>query len=437
MTWTTSTTEFPRRALGTALLALCMGAACLASAGTTAAPVYWAGTWGSAPAPAQQGDGQEAFDNQTVRLIVHTSIGGKRLRVRLSNELGGTPLSLGAVHVALRAAGAGIVPGSDRVLTFGGQGAVTLAAGAPALSDPVELEVPAMADLAVSIYVPGQVKVTTQHQAAQQSGYVSPPGDHGGETEMASTRKLENWPFLTEVDVGAAVQDPVLVAFGDSITDGWGSTVDSNRRWPDLLMRRLQAQGVPRLGIVNRGIGGNRLLRDASGWAPFGRAGLARFDRDVLATPGVKYVLVLIGINDIGHPGSGAPHGEAVSARDLIGGYRQLIARAHAMGLSIYGATLTPFEGAVFQGYYSADKDRVRQQVNAWIRSSGEFDAVIDFDQALRDPAHPARVLAAYDSGDHLHPSDAGMQAMADAVPLALLRPAAAPRAKARAAKKR
>ena len=437
MTWTTSTPDFPRRALGAALLALSMGAACCASAGTAPAPAYWAGTWGSAPAPTPQGDGQETFDNQTVRLIVHTSIGGKRVRVRLSNELGSTPLALGAVHVALRAAGAAIVPGSDRVLTFGGQGGVTLAAGAPALSDPVDLDVPAMADLAVSIHVPGQVKVTTEHHAAQQTGYVSAPGDHAGAAEMASTRKLGSWPFLTEVDVGAAVQDPVLVAFGDSITDGSGITFDSNRRWPDLLMRRLQARDAPRLGIVNRGIGGNRLLRDPAGWPPFGKAGLARFDHDVLATAGVKYVLVLIGINDIGHPGSGAPPGEVVSAQDLIGGYRQLIARAHAKGIAIYGATLTPFEGTVFPGYYSADKDSVRQQVNAWIRSSGEFDAVIDFDQALRDPAHPARVLPAYDSGDHLHPSDAGMQALAAAVPLALLRQAAAPSAKSKAAKKR
>ena len=396
-----------------------MGLATSANAGTAR---YWAATWGSAPASTPQGNGQESLNNQTVRLIVHSSIGGKRVRVRLSNELGTAPLALGAVHIAVRKAGSSIVPGTDRVLSFGGQGAVTLAPGAPALSDPVELEVPAMADLAVSIYVPGQVKVDTQHAAAVQTSYVSAAGDHSGAAELAAERNVSSWPFLSEVDVGAATQDPVLVTFGDSITDGLATTTDANRRWPDYLMRRLHAQGAPRLGIVNRGIVGNRLLRDANGWPPFGKAALARFDRDVLATAGVKHVIVLIGINDIGNSSGATPGADGVSPQDLIGGYRQLIARAHAKGIAIYGATLTPFSGTAFPNYYSAEKDGVRLEVNQWIRSSGEFDAVVDFDQALRDPSQPARMLPAYDSGDHLHPGDRGMQAMADAVPLALLR---------------
>jgi lysophospholipase L1-like esterase len=312
------------------------------------------------------------------------------------------------------------------------------------LSDPVDLDVPARADLAVSVYLPGTVQATTTHSLAYQNNYASPPGNFTGATTLPAGRTITSWPFLTEVDVNAP-DHAAVVALGDSITDGASTAVDANHRWPDLLALRLQtarelpgapeAEGKPeaspagmngRLGIVNRGISGNRMLRDPGERPMFGRSALERFDRDVLATAGVKYVMVLIGINDIGHPGTGKiPVSEEPTVEDLIAGYRQLIARAHAKGLAMYGATLTPFEGTVFPGYYTPEKEQLRQAVNSWIRGSGEFDGVIDFDHALRDPGRPARVLPAFDSGDHLHPNDRGMQAMADAIPLELFRPRA------------
>ncbi|MET0980714.1 MAG: SGNH/GDSL hydrolase family protein [Telluria sp.] len=394
----------------------------------------WVGTWGTAPAgpplPAQT----QTFNDQTLRLIVHTSIGGSQVRIRVSNELGTTPLRIGAAHIARRGAGAEIMTGTDRVLTFSGSPSITIPAGAPVLSDPVDLDVPALSDLAVSLYLPGQVQATTIHGSAFQTNYVSLPGNFTGAATLPTQRTITSWPFLTEVDVSAPGSG-AIVALGDSITDGAVTTVDANRRWPDLLALRLQTTRDrlnTRLGIVNRGIGGNRLLRDPGEQPLFGRAALARFDRDVLATAGVQHLVVLIGINDIGHPGTGTiPASEAVTPQDLIAGYRQLIARAHAKGIPVYGATLTPFEGTVFPGYYTPEKEAVRQAVNNWIRTSDEFDGVIDFDRAVRDPAHPTRMLPAYDSGDHLHPNDLGMQAMANAIPLELFRSSGAAALKA------
>jgi lysophospholipase L1-like esterase len=407
----------------------------------------WVGTWGTAPAgpplPAQT----ETFTGQTLRLIVHTSIGGSQVRIRVSNELGTTPLRIGAAHIARRGAGAGIAAGTDRVLTFSGSTSITIPPGAPVLSDPVDLDVPALSDLAISLYLPESVQATTIHGSAFQTNYVSLPGNFTSAASFPTQRSITSWPFLTEVDVSAPGAG-AIVALGDSITDGSVTMVDANHRWPDLLALRLQttrdasvagatagaAQGSAalralgsRLGVVNRGIGGNRLLRDPGEQPLFGRAALARFDRDVIATAGLRYLVVLIGINDIGHPGTGTiPLSETVTAQDLIAGYRQLIARAHVKGIPVYGATLTPFEGTVFPNYYTPQKETVRQAVNDWIRGSDEFDAVIDFDRAVRDPSHPTRMLPAYDSGDHLHPNDLGMQAMANAIPLELFRGGAA-----------
>ena len=410
---------------------------------------HWVGTWGTAPAGPPLGPEVQTFSGQTLRLVVHTSIGGKALRIRISNELGTTPLRIGEAHLALRESGSGIVAASDRPLTFSGKRAITIPPGTPALSDPVELDVPALSDLAVSLYLPEPgVRASTVHGSAFQTSYVSLSGNFSGAATFPTARTIGAWPFLTEVDVdapGAAA----IVALGDSITDGANTTADTNQRWPGLLALRLQTSGgqggvaqagthngapvagvvgwSTGLGVVNRGISGNRLLRDPGEQPLFGRAALARFDRDVLATAGVRYIVVLIGINDIGHPGSGAiPAREEPTPEELFAGYRQLIARAHARGIAIYGATLTPFEDTAFSGYYSPDKERIRQAVNTWIRSGGEFDGVIDFDRALRDPNHPARVLPAYDSGDHLHPNDLGMQAMANAIPLQMFRGAAA-----------
>lgn len=419
-----------------------------------AASTDWVASWGTAPAGPPIAQELQTFSDQTLRLIVHTSVGGNHVRVRLSNVFGTAPLHIGAAHVALRQSGADIVEGSDRVLTFSGMKDITIAPGAPVLSDPIELDVAALSDLAVSVYLPEPAQASTVHGGAYQTNYVSQPGDHTASAALPTARTLGAWPFLTEVEVTPASRGSAIVAFGDSITDGAVTTSDANRRWPDLLAVRLQeaARGgnvagkragkvagksadyaavriagtgatgsLGTLGVVNRGIGGNRLMRDPGTVPMFGKAALARFDRDVLATAGIRHVIVLLGINDIGQPGTdSATPAEAVNADAVIGAHRQLIARAHAKGLRIIGATLTPFEGTVFPGYYSAEKEAIRNTVNSWIRSGGEYDGVIDFDHATRDPAAPTRMLAAYDSGDHLHPNDKGMQAMADAIDLSL-----------------
>ena len=378
----------------------------------------WTGTWGTAPAGPPAPANLQTFTDQTLRLIVHTSIGGNRVRIRVSNEFGATPLRIGAARIGVRASGSDVAPGTDRALTFSGNTSITIPPGAPVLSDPVELNVPALGDLAISLYLPGTVEANTIHNTGLQTNYVSLPGDFTAAATLPVQRTITAWPFLTEVDVDSA--GPSIVALGDSITDGTRSTIDTNNRWPDWLARRLQTVRDPilgingRLGVVNRGISGNRLVSDSPNPLA-GRSILERFDRDVLATAGVRYMTLMIGINDIGNSPNTAP----IPAADLIAGYRQVIARAHAKGIAVFGATLTPFEGA---GYYSPEKEVVRQAVNNWIRSSDEFDGVIDFDLATRDPAHPTRFLPAYDSGDHLHPNDLGYQAMGNAVPLGLFR---------------
>jgi lysophospholipase L1-like esterase len=374
--------------------------------------VRWCATWGAAPAGPPPAGSIQSYSSQTLRLVVRTSIGGNRLRIRISNEMGSAPLRIGRASIALRSSGAAINQGSLRELRFGGAASVTVPARAPAVSDAVDLVVPAQADLAVSLYLSGSTQGTTLHNAALQSSYVSPGGDYTSTVSMPVTRTLTSWPFLTEVDVNVAA--PCLVALGDSITDGQGSTTNANRRWPDYLARRLQASlgTAGRIGVVNRGISGNSLLTDYPNALLAGYAALERFDRDVLATSGVRFLVAFIGINDICYSSGSNP----IPAGDLIAGYRQLISRAQARDITIIGATLPPFEGFV---YYTAARERVRRAVNDWMLASGEFDALLDVEAALRDPARPTRILAAYDSGDHLHPSDAGYQAIANAVPLA------------------
>ncbi|GAB3409081.1 SGNH/GDSL hydrolase family protein [Massilia agilis] len=366
---------------------------------------HWTATWGSSPAGPPQPSSTQTFADQTLRLVVHASIGGNRVRIRLSNEMGSTALRVGQADIAVRASVASIVPGTDRPLTFGGAPSITIPPGAAALSDPVELNVAPLSDLAVSIYLPGTARATTTHDTTQSS-YVSTQGNFAGATTMPVALTIASWPFLTEVDLDSA--GAAIVTLGDSITNGARTTPDSNSRWPDWLARRLQTVRDPipgidgRLSVVNRGISGNRLLSNAP-----------EFDRDVLATAGVRYMTVLMGIEDIGSSPANAP----VSQNALIAGYRQLIARAHEKGIAVYGATLPPFEGSAL---YSPAREQVRQQINTWIRATDEFDGVIDFDQVLRDPAHGARLLPAYDSGDHLNPNDLGSRAMGNAVPLTL-----------------
>jgi lysophospholipase L1-like esterase len=330
-------------------------------------------------------------------------------------------VTIGAAHLARRAGDSAIAPGSDRPLTFSGRASVTIPPDALVLSDPVRLAVPAAGDLAISLYLPKAVTGAGIHYSAQQTSYVG-RGDLTAAESIASASTITSWVFLTGVDVLAAEDAATLVAFGDSITDGARSTIDTNRRWPNVLASRLLARHGARIGVLDAGIGGNRILTDAASNVRFGVNALARFDRDVLAQPGVKYVIVLEGINDLGHPGSSAPATETVSADDIIAGLTQMIERAHEKGIRIFGATLTPFEGTPFPGYFNPEKEAKRKAVNQWIRNGKAFDGVIDFEKAVRDPQHPDRMLPAYDGGDHLHPGDAGYKAMGEAVDLSLFR---------------
>jgi lysophospholipase L1-like esterase len=366
------------------------------------------GRGGRGPAPAPVN-----FKNQTLRQILHTSLGGDRVRVVLSNAFGTLPLEVGAAHVALRDKDAAIQPKSDHPLTFGGNTATMIAAGAVAVSDPVSLTVPAVSDLVVDLYLPGDTAATssplTTHQGASQTNYISSDGNHAGEADFAGATTTQSWFFLARVEVAAAPNAAAIVAFGDSITDGAVSTPNTNNRWPDELARRLTAQKMP-LGVLNEGISGNRVLCDGAGVSA-----LARFDRDVLVQPGAKYVIVLESINDIGI-GRDNP---VPSANELIAAHRQLIERAHSHGLTIYGATLTPFEGAA---YFTPEGDAKRQAVNAFIRTGKAYDGVIDFEAAVRDPMTPSKTLMKFNPGDNLHMNDAGYRAMASAIDLGLFK---------------
>jgi lysophospholipase L1-like esterase len=380
---------------------------------------HWEATWmaapqGSIPHNLRQPSDQ-TFNHRTVRMIVRTSIGGELLRVRFSNLFGTKPLVIGAAHIALHSKDAGIVRGSDRALTFSGRSSITVPAGAPVLSDPVSLRVPPLTDLTVSVYVPGSTEPATWHPVGLQTTYISKSGNFTASADMPYVRKTAAWYWLTGVEVEAAEGSAAIVALGDSITDGYNAT-NANQSWPSQLAARLDAgKNGARLAVLNAGISGNRVLHDV-----VGPNALARFDRDVLAQDGVRDLIVLEGINDIGFPYlKGTPPGQAVSAAEIIAGLRQIVERAHAHGIKVFGATLTPFEGAI---YYSKEGEAKREAVNRWIRTGGVFDGVIDFDAALRDPKHPRRFLPADDSGDHLHPGDAGYKSMAEAVDPALFR---------------
>ncbi len=395
-----------------------------ATAALALAQTHWVGTWATSPAPqladaAQMYSSRLIFENQTLREIVHTSIGGASVRVRLSNAYGDRMVEVGSVHIAVRAKNSSTVPGSDRVLTFGGRRTLVLSTNAPALSDPVPLPVPAGGDLAISLYLPKAAEGAGIHYSAQQTSYIG-KGDMTAAESIANPESITSWVFLTGVDVLAPESASAVVAFGDSITDGARSTVDTNRRWPDFLAERLRGRGGHEVGVLNAGIGGNRVLRDPAENIRFGMNALARFDRDVLAQPGVKFVIVLEGINDLGHAGTSAALSETPTAEDLIAGLTQMIERAHERGLKIFGATLTPFAGTAFPGYYTPEKDAKRKKINEWIRTSKAFDGVIDFDKAVRDPDHPDAILPAYNGGDQLHPGDAGYKAMGAAIDLSL-----------------
>jgi lysophospholipase L1-like esterase len=391
------------------------------------AQTHWAGTWGASPAPqlpdtAQMSKAKLTFANQTLREIVHVSIGGSLVRVRLSNAYGKEAVEIGAAHIARRQKGAAIADGSDHVLTFSGRSSVTIPPNALVLSDAIPLKVTPSSDLAISIFLPKSTWGAGIHYSAQQTNYLA-AGNLTSAPDIPNGSTLGSWVFLTGVDVAAPESASTLVAFGDSITDGARSTDDANHRWPNFLAERLLRQtGATPIGVLDEGIGGNRILHDPNSNLAFGVNALARFDRDVLAQPGVRYVIVLEGLNDLGHAGPNLFPNEQVSAEDIIAGLKQLIERAHEKGIKIYGATLTPFAGTVFPGYFSDAKEMKRKAVNQWIRNSRDFDAVIDFEKAVRDPANPDHIASALDSGDHLHPSDAGYKAMADSIPLSLFK---------------
>ncbi|MFC0553307.1 SGNH/GDSL hydrolase family protein [Planotetraspora thailandica] len=369
----------------------------------TGQPLHEVGTWG-----ASADRTPVTMTEQTVRNIVHTSVGGSGLRISLSNAFGTQPVVFGGAYVGLQQTGAAVVPGTNRQLTFGGSTSVTVPAGAQVLSDPLPGTYAPQQTLAVSLYVRGASGTVTGHNLATQTSYVSSEGDHSAEEDGAAfTTTISRWYWVDSVVVSAPKTVGTVVALGDSITDGLRSTPGANRRWPDVLAGRLLDGPRPKqMGVLNEGISGNRVLADGAGVSV-----QARFDRDVLAKPGVRTVILMEGINDING-------GQATSGDQLIAAYRQLIARAHAEGTCILGATMTPFKGL---GSYTDQKEAIRTAANEFIRHSREFDGVVDFDKVTRDPADPQRFLPLYDSGDHLHPSDAGYAAMGDAVNLKAL----------------
>jgi len=404
------------RAMVVLLIAVFISTVAAQSTAGKQAPASWIGTWAASPFEGDPWHTIPTLVDSTLREIVHTSIGGNAIRVRLTNEFGIEPLRVEAATVAMSAGVSSVDATTLHNLTFGGAASIVIPPGAEVLSDPVAMATPAFANLAISIYLPlQQVSDVSVHSSAQQDNFIQ-TGNHVRDTSLSEPVVTPSWYFVKGVDVEAASSHTAaVVAFGDSITDGALSTENANHRWPDYLAVRLQNNpATAHLSVLDEGIGGNCILIHC-----VASNALARFDRDVLSQAGVKYVIVLEGINDIGRlHGPNLPDYK-LTAEDLEQGLAQLVARAHEHGIKVFGATLTPYKGA---GYFTEKGEEIREAVNKWILTSGVFDGTIDFDKATRDPANPLTFSPQADGGDHLHPKDAGYAAMADAIDLGLFR---------------
>jgi lysophospholipase L1-like esterase len=390
---------------------------------------HWVGTWGAAEnlyaaprpaaapaaaAPKKQPSpiGPHGFANQTVRMMARTSIGGHRIRVKFSNAFGNPPVTIDAAHIALRSKDSEIVAGSDHALAFDGKPTCVIGPGVVLFSDPLDFTFAPLADLAVSLYFSGESGLPTTHATGLHNTYIQ-EGNVTAQAALPDAARTQSYYYLAGIDVLAPANAAAIVTYGDSITDGARSSVESNHSWPALLAARLAAKKeTSEIAVINMGIGGNRVLRDVAGVSALGR-----FDRDVLGQSGVKWLMVLEGINDIGN--SATRPDEATTAEALIAGHKQIIEMAHTHGIKVIGCTLTPYEGA---NYNRPEGEAMRTALNQWIRTSGAYDAVVDFDAATQDKASPKHIRAEFDPGDHLHFNDAGYQAMADAIDLKLFR---------------
>ena len=389
---------------------------------------HWVSAWTTSlflSTPLPGFPAEAPITDKTVRVVTRPTIGGKQLRVRLSNEFGTSPLTIAAAHIALTDHDSRIQPATDHVLTFGGSPKIIIPAGAPAFSDPVEIAVKPFAEISISLYIPDTVATVSSHLQSLHDSYFAGPGDMTSMQDLPNPETKRPAYFVSGIDMWAPHSTGTTVAFGDSITEGAGRQSGQYIDYPDQLAKRLAERGETTIAVVNQGIGGNRILHDVTG-----PSALSRFDRDVLSLPGTINMIVLLGINDIGFPRVRMPGAkaaeakegpfasQAVSADEMTVGLKQIIGRARAHGIKVFGATLTPFEGT---NVYDESGEAIRQAVNKWIRSTDAFDSIIDFDKAVRDPEHPTRVRREYDSGDHIHPSAEGYKAMADLIPLNLL----------------
>jgi lysophospholipase L1-like esterase len=369
------------------------------------------GTWATSPQPLDH----PPVENTTFRMTARCSLAGGTLRARFSNGHGTHPMGIANASIALRKGEAGIDASSRRALTFGGEGHATIAEGALLLSDPVDFDLPALADVMVTFHVPGRVAVSSGHGGARQTSYFA-KGDHAAANDLPAVEKIDSWFFLNGIEVASTAGTRGIVAFGDSLTDANVSTPNAYCRWPDQLARRLTAErGSSFAGVMNMGTGGNRILHDnANSWC-----GLRRFDRDIAAAPGATHLIVVLGTNDLRN--RRAVEAEEANAPAMIAGLKQLAARAKAVGVKPIVATLMPYENEIFvPGCWNPAREKVRLAVNEWIRAQKDFDAVVDLERALRDPANPSKLLPKWDCGDHLHPSDAGYNHMGDSIDLRL-----------------